>query len=1189
MKFKFFTSFVVAAALLTFTGCEKGPNEDTENPGIKGQGITRFMASIETPKVSRAIISSSNTPTWKAGDNMLVLSYNGTAITNFKAMLDGSTANKSTSYFTPVSGRTLPKGQETYAVYPYFQPKLADVSGGSNGNRRFKLTLGEQTPSFNENFHLPLLVGVWDDASESFTMSNPLLVVRLKLSLPVGESDFTMRRIRIAGNNDETLWGTAATFSTSDMRLEFNEESAVKSISLDCNNETLSAAGKTISFCIPAAEYSKGLNVKVYCLEGVYNTDIRPEGINAANNTIIEESLVANITKSDIFVDIARATDTTIAIAWSKNKENVNYLSQLYPNPSAKYTEDITKDYKVAIYSDEECKQLVYSASVLKGESLFQESVCPPRFIFAGLAPQTDYYIHVHNITDGKQTPYPFKVTTAASVATSNTFAYTKPGDIILFENFGDFVYGGDIAARAAGVTRSDRGSLTSFSGVDLKGELNLNYEAVDGTTQAYVAAAASVEMGLFNTLKGLVDDMELTNWGWIGGKDGANGGSVCARPGYAKIGIGGSRSFIVTPMLSGIPAGTTAKVTVKFKAAPYGDVGKDINAAEKDIVVKVLNDTSINSSNKISFTSEGEKKAFTLDGERSCDWKEYSVTLNNVQSTSRIAIGGNRANTTDTNRFLLDDVAVYVESLDTAVVTGKITYDDGTPAADVVVSDGFSCVKTDANGNYSLKPHKETWYIFYSIPADCEVPINSYGQPAFFTKYSSTSKTYDFTLTRMPAKEDKFALFCFADVQCANTSQINRFKNESVPDIYAHAKSKGIPCYGVTLGDVAYSQGTRNCEALMPTLRNAMAKDIMGMPVFQTMGNHDYSYIFSETDPQPCTGYQDLEFQLKAQRSFEKVFGPINYSWNRGDTHIISMRNMLWYDGLAWDHYGDPRFLDAQYEWLKQDLAHVPTDKMVILCVHCSIENSTKSNVQNILNLLSKYKDAHIMSGHHHRNTNHPTKSTVNGKAIYEHNHGAVCGHFWKSNFNADGSPNGYGVYEIEGNKMTDWYYKGVNAGINDRRYQIRIYRGNLRCGGQYDHIQLQHGSNVILANVFNADDNWKVKIYEDGVYAGTMTRMAMSNAGPKQYSPDQNNPGKPSVSSSLDWWLIAYHTGVLGLGDPKDNTKHEGNYKDNYHMYKWTLKNPNARSIKVEATDIWGNVYTCDQITGDYDYSIM
>ena len=440
-----------------------------------------------------------------------------------------------------------------------------------------------------------------------------------------------------------------------------------------------------------------------------------------------------------------------------------------------------------------------------------------------------------------------------------------------------------------------------------------------------------------------------------------------------------------------------------------------------------------------------------------------------------------------------------------------------------------------------------------------------------------------------MAAKESKFALFCFADVQCANTSQINRFKNESVPDIVAHAKSKGIPCYGVTLGDVVYSQGTRNCEGIMPSMRAAMAKNQIGMPVFQTMGNHDYAFIFDEANPLPCSGYQDLEFQLKIQRSFEKVFGPINYSWNRGDTHIVCMRNMLWYDGKSWDHYGDPRFLDAQYEWLKQDLAQVSKDKMVILCVHCSIENSTKSNVQNILGLLSQFKDAHIMSGHHHRMTNHPTTSTVNGKAIYEHNHGAVCGHFWKSNFNADGTPNGYGVYEIEGNKMTNWYYKGVNAGINDVKYQMRLYRGNLRCGGQYDHIALQHGANVILANIFNADDSWKIKVYEDGSYVGTMTKMAKSNSGPSKYSPDPNNPGKPSTSSSLDWWIVAYHTGVLGLGDPKDDSKHSGNYKDNYHMYKWNLKNPNAKTIKVEATDQWGNVYTCSDITGDYDYSVM
>ena len=502
MNFKFLASLFAATALLAFVGCQPGPDEEDGNP--VGEGVTSFTATINTPEVSRALLNG-GVPTWKAGDNMLILSYNGATITNFKSTINPSTIKGSSATFNAASGRSIPKDRETYSVYPYFQPKLADVSGGKAGSREFKISLDNQKPSFDGKINLPLLIGYWDDATESFEMMNPLLTVKVNLSLPENEADLTLKRVGICGNNDEIMWGTSASYTTDDKAVKFAEEGAVKSLSFDCDGQVLGAAGKSITFCIPAAEYTKGITVKFYFLEGVLETFIRPEGINFKNDAIIEEDFVANITKSSIFVEALQTTDTTVAVAWTINKQNIQYLSQIYPNANAKYTEDIAKEYKVAIYSDEECSQLVYSAAVLKGESLFQESVCPPRFIFAGLAPQTDYYIHVHNITDGKQTPYPFKVTTAASVATSNTFAYTKPGDIILFENFGDFVYGGDIAARAAGVTRSDRGSLTSFSGVDLKGELNLNYEAVDGTTQAYVAAAASVEMGLFNTLKGLV------------------------------------------------------------------------------------------------------------------------------------------------------------------------------------------------------------------------------------------------------------------------------------------------------------------------------------------------------------------------------------------------------------------------------------------------------------------------------------------------------------------------------------------------------------------------------------------------------------------------------------------------------------------------------------------------------------
>ena len=220
-------------------------------------------------------------------------------------------------------------------------------------------------------------------------------------------------------------------------------------------------------------------------------------------------------------------------------------------------------------------------------------------------------------------------------------------------------------------------------------------------------------------------------------------------------------------------------------------------------------------------------------------------------------------------------------------------------------------------------------------------------------------------------------------------------------------------------------------------------------------------------------------------------------------------------------------------------------------------------------------------MSGHTHYMRNEPTLSG----GIYEHVHAAVCGTWWYSRTNGDGSPNGYGVYDIEGNTIKNWYYKGVNKDMNDRDYQMRLYRGNLKCGGEHEYIELQYGDDVILANVFNADLAWTVKVYENDQYTGTMTRIANSRVDPTAGT-SQSNPTKPSTSSSQDWWAIGYHIGVVGRG-------HVGGTRANYltngfHLYKYTLKDKNAK-VRVEATDRFGRVYSSTEIIGDYDYSLM
>lgn len=270
-------------------------------------------------------------------------------------------------------------------------------------------------------------------------------------------------------------------------------------------------------------------------------------------------------------VAVVRATDSTITIGWTITESNVPYIGQIEPSPEADYSEDITKQYRVSLYNNSACTNVEVSVSPIQenmvdAKALYNSKTCPPRFVFTGLKQRTTYYVKVENLTDGTSNAKALRVVTKASVADKKSVVTTnaQPSDIILFENFDGLIYAGDITSRGAGLSRTDRGSLNSFSDADCKGEITV-------ANSGYYMTGADVEIGLFNTLKGILDEAGIDGWGWIGGKSGATGGSICARPGYVKIGTTANRSFICTPLLSAIPDDKEATVEVKFKAVTYG------------------------------------------------------------------------------------------------------------------------------------------------------------------------------------------------------------------------------------------------------------------------------------------------------------------------------------------------------------------------------------------------------------------------------------------------------------------------------------------------------------------------------------------------------------------------------------------------------------------------------------------
>ena len=919
----------------------------------------------------------------------------------------------------------------------------------------------------------------------------------------------------------------------------------------------------------------------------VYNFPLAEKSFTKVDSVSELDNGKYTFTKNSVSTALVRATDSTIAIAWTLNPDNTD-IGVAYPVSGNNFDDDITKTYKVALYEDALCKSLVVSFDGIAGSTF--SATCPPRFVFPDLTPQTTYYAKVWVTTeDAEAESLPLKVATIAPAETDEVVEVdAKEGDLILFENFAKLTYSSDVSARAAGITYKSLSAQTEIH--PIKGELT--YDA-----SAYILRKGDEEHGLFNNFAKTIDELGLTDWGWIGGKEGADGGSVCLRSGYIKVSASGNRAFVATPTLNAIPDGCSADVKIRFKTAQYGNGNKD----ENKCVVKAISGTELNDKLMVTYTTEVDSQNFDVvtpewdtTYKDNTYWTEQEVSLQGVTSDCRILIGGRRS-ATAANRFQLDDISIRIESLHRP--TGRVTYSDGTAAAGVSVSDGFTVVTTNSEGYYYLpQVHEDALYIYYTVPADCEVPINDYGQPAFYTRYEGDDRTYDFTLTKLAGgKEEAFSLFVLADPQCKDDDQCYRFARETMPDVATHAQGKGVPCYGVTLGDVVYSEGDRDSSGYMSDMRDWMAKDYMSMPVFQTFGNHDYTYIFRNSSIKAATSGSN--FNIKVQRAFEEVFGPINYSWERGDAHIISMRNMQWVEGDDAAAF-DRAFTAEQYAWLQQDLANVPKDKLIIFCVHMPMFNAATiedDKADLVRNLLKTFNNVRILAGHKHY-----MRNRVSG-VLHEHTVAAVCGSWWHSTINGDGSPNGYAVYDIESSTIKNVYYKGVNEGMNDPNYQIRLYSGDLKAGGKYmsmfdRYFQLQFGSRTILANVFNANNNstaaavaWKVEISADG--GSTWTDMdymngTSYNAAGLGYTDNGYKLGDGVIEiptdTGQDWWALGYHIGALRLTSAFQ-------YVSCFHMYQHTFETDiDLSKIVVRATDVYGNVYTQDKVISNADSDI-
>lgn len=433
--------------------------------------------------------------------------------------------------------------------------------------------------------------------------------------------------------------------------------------------------------------------------------------------------------------------------------------------------------------------------------------------------------------------------------------------------------------------------------------------------------------------------------------------------------------------------------------------------------------------------------------------------------------------------------------------ITGKVA-SKGRGIANVVVSDGFNVVTTDKDGNYSISTNPLAKFVWVSTPAGYEFRT----ERSLAKHYESVDRnaTLNFELQLLKQKDDRHNFIIWADPQVKNMNDVEKMMLSSVPDVkkVLSQMDKKIPVHGVTVGDIVWDN-----HELFKEYNKAVVQ--MGIPFFQCLGNHDMDYRLGGDET--------------SDKTFMENYGPTYYSFNRGKAHYIVLDDVR-YLGVERDY--DGWITQAQLDWMAKDLSFVAKDALVIVCLHIPVESGVK-NKADFYKVLNGFTNVHVMSGHTHYNRNMIT----NG--VFEHNHGTVCGAWWTGPICEDGTPCGYGVYEVDGTKLK-WHYKSTDL---DRKEQLRIFVSELT------------NQKRVIANVWNWDPQWKVEYFLDGKAMGLLSQE-------KGYDPDAVKTMKgPSLPKSR------------GFAEPKLTD----------HIFVAHFE-PSVKKIKVVATDRFGEQFIAE-----------
>lgn len=332
---------------------------------------------------------------------------------------------------------------------------------------------------------------------------------------------------------------------------------------------------------------------------------------------------------------------------------------------------DIADDWKIELYKDAACSDLDVAFEITASSKLFSWGTkwpAPqPAFIFSGLDAEKDYWFKVTNMTKAISTTE--KYTTTKSYVKEIPATPAVAGDVILYEDFSEFLWGSEPVYGCAGYSSNYRTTCTSID--KATGADPLTTDGPDGAKKLYYMVKEGTNMGLFNTLAGAIPTTRLKNWGVLIEKNQV--GALLSGVGYLKLGAASECGTIVTPELSCLSG--KAKIKVSFDASPYQEVpkmdpltmkilvidGASSNKVEKGGAVPGMAGTTYSGACVNVITGGTTTVAQTFSLSSTYGYASYSYEISGVTSTSRIAIATDRNDVAGQHRCYLDNIKIEV------------------------------------------------------------------------------------------------------------------------------------------------------------------------------------------------------------------------------------------------------------------------------------------------------------------------------------------------------------------------------------------------------------------------------------------------------------------------------------------------------------------------------------------------